>query len=119
MAATVSASHAIFYQFLMSVRQAGETCVVILDVAQDLSRDTLEAIRLLSNFETPGEKLLQIILAGQPNIDETLRRADCEQIRQRLNAVSRITPLTPAEVAEYMGHRLEVAGAFEVEGRFV
>jgi len=109
-AESTAASHRLFYQFLLKIHQAGETCVVILDEAQDLDRDTLEAIRMLSNFETPGAKLLQIVLAGQPALQETLQRPDCEQIRQRLNTVTRMHPLTREGVRSYMAHRLEASG---------
>ena len=94
----------------METHRTGKACVVIFDEAQDLSRDTLEAIRMLSNFETPTGKLVQIVLAGQPRLAETLERPDCEQIRQRLNAVVRLNPLTPSEVHAYMAHRLEIVG---------
>ena len=81
-----------------------------MDEAQDLNRDTLEAIRMLSNFETPSEKLVQIVLAGQPRLGETLQRPDCEQIRQRVNVVARVEPLSHQEVHRYMAHRLQTAG---------
>jgi type II secretory pathway predicted ATPase ExeA len=95
----------------METRRAGKVCVVIFDEAQELSRDTLEAIRMLSNFETPKEKLVQIVLAGQPGLADTLKQPDCYQIRQRLNVVSRLKPLSPEEVPDYMAHRLKTAGA--------
>ncbi|HKD05116.1 MAG TPA: AAA family ATPase [Bryobacteraceae bacterium] len=109
-AGSPAANQQVFYQYLLKCRQQGKTCVVILDEAQDLDRDTLEAVRLLSNFETPDGKLLQIVLAGQPRILETLERADCEQIRQRINVISRLAPLSHSEVREYMAHRLKTAG---------
>jgi type II secretory pathway predicted ATPase ExeA len=109
-AATPAASHRLFYQFLLKMHQAGKTCVVIFDEAQDLDRDTLEAIRMLSNFETPAGKLVQIVLAGQPRLAETLKQPDCEQIRQRINAVSCLATLSRGEVREYMAHRLATAG---------
>jgi MSHA biogenesis protein MshM len=109
-AASPAANHRLLYQHLLKVRQAGKTCVVILDEAQDLDRDTLEAVRLLSNFETPEGKLVQIVLAGQPRLAETLGRPDCEQIRQRINAVSCLETLNGSEVRQYMAHRLETAG---------
>ena len=109
-AESAAASQRLFYHFLLKTREAGKTCVVIFDEAQELDRDTLESIRLLSNFETPEGKLLQIVLAGQPALAETLKRPDCEQIRQRLNAVSHIGPLSHSEVGEYIRHRIETAG---------
>jgi type II secretory pathway predicted ATPase ExeA len=103
-------NHRLFYDHLMEVRRAGKTCVVIFDEAQELNRDTLEAIRMLSNFETLSEKLVQIVLAGQPGLSETLRQAECDQIRQRLSAVCQLRPLNRALVDEYIDHRLQIAG---------
>lgn len=99
-----------FYEYLTETHRTGKTCVVIFDEAQDLNRDTLEAIRMLSNFETPAEKLVQIVLAGQPRLAETLKQPDCEQIRQRLNMIARLTPLNRREVQDYIAHRLKTAG---------
>jgi type II secretory pathway predicted ATPase ExeA len=104
-------NHRLFYEYLMETRRAGKTCVVIFDEAQELNRDTLEAIRMLSNFETLEEKLVQIVLAGQPGLAGTLKRPDCDQIRQRLNMVARLKPLTRQEVHDYIAHRLKTAGA--------
>src|SRR5690242_11550818 len=105
-----AANQRLFYEHLLKTHRSGKTCVVILDEAQDLDRDTLEAIRLLSNFETPTEKLVQIVLAGQPRIAETLRRPDCEQIRQRIGSIARLEPLAGGEVQAYIAHRLETVG---------
>ncbi len=99
------------YKYLTDTRQAGKTCVVIFDEAQGLTQDTLETIRMLSNFETPREKLVQIVLAGQLRLGDTLKKPECEQIRQRLNAIARLAPLTGAEVHAYVSHRLNAAGA--------
>src|ERR1039458_6648211 len=109
-AASPAANHKLFYQYLLKTHSSGKTVVVIFDEAQDLTRDTLEAIRMLSNFETPDGKLVQIILSGQPRLAETLNQPDCEQIRQRFNAIARLEPLTPREVQQYMAHRLQPAG---------
>ncbi len=105
-----AANQRLFHDYLMKTRQEGGNCVVILDEAQHLDRDTLEAIRLLSNFETAEGKLVQIVLAGQPALGEILEQPDCEQIRQRINAISSLTALTHDEVREYMAHRLATAG---------
>src|SRR5271170_190258 len=83
-------NHRLFYEYLMKIRRAGKTCVVVFDETQDLNRDTLDAIRMLSNFETATEKLVQIVVAGQPRLSETLKQPDCEQIRQRFSAVARL-----------------------------
>jgi type II secretory pathway predicted ATPase ExeA len=106
---SAAGNHRLFYEYLAKTHRSGRTCVVVLDEAQGLNRDTLEAIRMLSNFETPTEKLVQIILAGQPRLAETLKQPDCEQIRQRLSAVARLNPLSGSEVYDYMAHRLKIA----------
>jgi type II secretory pathway predicted ATPase ExeA len=108
---SLAQNHRIFYEYLIKTQRSGKTCVVVVDEAQNLSRDTLEAIRMLSNFETPSEKLVQFVLSGQPALLDTLHRPDCEQIRQRVNVTARLTPLDPRAVREYMEHRLTVAGA--------
>jgi general secretion pathway protein A len=109
-AASPAANHRLFYQYMLRTQGAGKTVVVVFDEAQDLSRDTLEAIRMLSNFETPAGKLVQIVLAGQPRLAETLKQPDCEQIRQRFSAIARLEPLTSGEIHAYMAHRLQTAG---------
>ena len=108
---SLAQNHRLFYQFLMTTQRAGKTCVVVVDEAQNLNRDTLEAIRMLSNFETPAGKLVQFVMSGQPPLVETLRRPDCEQLRQRMNVIARLKPLDRRGVREYMEHRLKVAGA--------
>jgi general secretion pathway protein A len=103
-------NYRLFYQYLMKTRAAGKTCVVIFDEAQNLDLSTLEAIRMLSNFETSGQKLIQIVLAGQPRLVEMLKQDASEQIRQRINVVARLHPLASYEVFDYVGHRLQIAG---------
>jgi len=103
-------SHRTFYEYLVKLRLAGKTCVVVFDEAQGLSLNTLEAIRMLSNFETPSEKLVQIVLAGQPQLIETLGRPDCEQLRQRVNYIARLEPVRFREIQDYIAHRLTTAG---------
>jgi type II secretory pathway predicted ATPase ExeA len=102
--------HRVFFEYLTKLRLAGKTCVIIVDEAQELSHDTLEGIRMLSNFETPTEKLVQIILAGQPRLAEKLAEPESEQFRQRLNVVARLQPLSAASIPDYMDHRLRIAG---------
>jgi type II secretory pathway predicted ATPase ExeA len=87
------------------------TCVVILDEAQNLGMEALETVRMLSNFEAPGRKLIQFIFAGQPALAKLLSGPECEQIRQRINIVARLQPLQPSDVGAYIEHRLRVAGA--------
>jgi type II secretory pathway predicted ATPase ExeA len=107
---SLARNHRLFYEYLMKTHRTGRTCVVVFDEAQNLNRGTLEAIRMLSNFETSSAKLVQIVLAGQPPLAGALRRPDYEQIRQRLNVIARLQPLDKAQVREYMEHRLKVAG---------
>ena len=110
-AASPIANQRLLFQYLVKTNAQGKTCVAIFDEAQDLDRYRLEEIRLLSNFETETGKLLQIVLAGQPRIAETLNRPDCEQIRQRCGAVFALKPLSPDESRDYLVHRLKTAGA--------
>lgn len=97
--------------FLIERRRAGQNTVLIIDEAQNLDAETLEQIRLLSNFETPREKLLQIVLVGQPELRARLQLPELRQLRQRIALRATIPPLTPEEVREYIRFRLRVAGA--------
>jgi general secretion pathway protein A len=102
---------AALYRFLTERRRAGSNTVLIVDEAQHLDPATLEQIRLLSNFESPTEKLLQIVLAGQPELLAVLDRADLRQLRQRIAIRATIPPLTAAETRELVRTRLAIAGA--------
>jgi general secretion pathway protein A len=82
----------------------------VVDEAHRLSRELLEEIRLLLNLETPREKLLQIILAGQPELTDTLRRPDLRQLKQRVCCQCKLNPLSLPELKEYIDHRLARAG---------
>jgi type II secretory pathway predicted ATPase ExeA len=88
-----------------------ETCVVVIDEAQNLSWELLEEIRLLTNLETSSEKLLQIILSGQPELEEKLRHPSVRQLRQRISLWCRTQPLTETQTHAYVGERLRLAGA--------
>jgi type II secretory pathway predicted ATPase ExeA len=99
--------------FLIERQRAGQSAVVILDEAQNLDLATLEQIRLLSNFETAREKLLQFILVGQPELRAKLRRPELRQLYQRIGLRCRIDPLSPTEVRECIVTRLRIAGARE------
>src|ERR1022692_4403798 len=81
-----------------------------MDEAQNLSDSALELLRMLSNFETPREKLMQIILSGQPQLAEKLASPNLVQLRQRISIVARLKPFTLQETNGYVGHRLGVAG---------
>jgi len=97
--------------FLMDRLHAGQNAVVILDEAQNLTPETLEQIRLLSNFETSSDKILQIVLAGQPELAATLEQPTLRQFEQRIALRCRIVPLTSSETREYIQTRLRIAGA--------
>ena len=97
-------------RFLIERRRAGEQAVLILDEAHNLDIPTLEQVRLLSNFETAQEKLLQIILVGQPELREKLKRREMRQLYQRIGLRAQIEPLGDDEVREYINTRLRVAG---------
>jgi general secretion pathway protein A len=97
--------------FLIERRRAGQNTVVILDEAHDLDPQTLERIRLLSNFETTTEKLLQILLVGQPELWAKLDTPQLRQLTQRIGLRCQIPALTPGQVRDYIVTRLQVAGA--------
>jgi general secretion pathway protein A len=98
-------------QWLLERYRAGETAVLIVDEAQNLSPEVLEEIRLLTNLETSTEKLLQIILTGQPELEEKLRLPELRQLRQRITLRCHTAPLTLDETFGYVAERLQVAGA--------
>ncbi|MCP5364155.1 MAG: AAA family ATPase [Hyphomicrobiales bacterium] len=95
---------------MLEAHAAGRTCVLIIDEAQNLSVPLLELMRLLTNLETNDQKLLQIILIGQPELRETLKRPELRQLAQRITARYHLGPLTKQQTAEYITHRLRVAG---------
>lgn len=97
--------------FLLDVHAAGGRVVVVIDEAQNLSTEALEQVRLLTNLETSKEKLLQIILLGQPELRDLLRRQSLRQLAQRITARYHLTPLNRSDTERYVRHRLEVAGA--------
>lgn len=99
------------YDFLLAEYQAGRRVVLMVDEAQNLAPEVLEQVRLLANLETGSQPLLQIILAGQPGLGKTLARPDLEQFRQRVAVTYHLAPLDEEEVAPYIHHRLECAGA--------
>jgi type II secretory pathway predicted ATPase ExeA len=97
--------------WLLDRYRAGETAVLIVDEAQNLSSEVLEEIRLLTNLETSTEKLLQIVLAGQPELEEKLKAPSLRQLRQRITLRCRTTPLSLEETFGYVAERLRIAGA--------
>jgi len=98
-------------QFLTEQHVNGRKVLLIVDEAQNLSHRVLEEIRMLSGIETTKEKVLRIILAGQPELDEKLNSKDLVQLAQRVRLRFHLTALTPTEAAAYIDHRLEVAGS--------
>jgi hypothetical protein len=98
-------------QFLTEQHLAGRKVLLIIDEAQNLSYRVLEEIRMLSGIETTKEKVLRIILAGQPELNEKLNSKDLVQLVQRVRLRFHLTALTAAETAAYIDHRLEIAGS--------
>src|SRR5450631_865740 len=96
---------------LLSAHAEGRRIVLIVDEAQNLSAETLEQVRLLTNLETPTQKLLQIILIGQPELRDLLDRNDLRQLAQRITGRYHLKPLSRHETQGYVRHRLRVAGA--------
>jgi general secretion pathway protein A len=96
---------------LLEAHAKGRRVVVIVDEAQNLTPETLEQVRLLTNLETASQKLLQIILIGQPELREVLARVELRQLAQRITGRYHLDPLSRAETAAYVSHRLRVAGS--------
>lgn len=99
--------------FLLKNHNAGRNTVLIIDEAQHLKAEVLEQLRLLTNLETDTKKLLQVILIGQPELQQLLKRQELRQLAQRITARYHLLPLTAEEVGLYVQHRLQVAGRFE------
>src|SRR5215831_4586431 len=111
-AATLSKPQAIvaLERFLRQNRARGHHAILILDEAQNLERDLLEEIRMLSNLEDQGHKLVQLFLVGQPELEEKLARSELRQLRQRITVFYRLSPLTQEDAQNYIHHRISVAG---------
>jgi general secretion pathway protein A len=99
------------YNWLLDRYRAGETAVLIVDEAQNLSDEVLEEIRMLTNLETFTEKLLQIVLVGQPELEVRLKQPQLRQLRQRLTLRTKTHPLTLEETRAYIQQRLRIAGS--------
>jgi general secretion pathway protein A len=97
-------------EVLVAQARLGKRVVVVIDEAQNLDDSVLELIRLLSNFETPREKLIQIILSGQLELAEKIASPDLEQLRQRVSIFSELTPFSREDTQLYIDHRLRIAG---------
>jgi len=98
------------HRFLLEAREKGRNVVLLIDEAQDLSAEVLEQIRLISNLETDTEKLIQIVLMGQSELQEMLSRRELRQLAQRVTAQYHLEPLSRPETEDYIAHRLGVAG---------
>ncbi|MGB5305096.1 MAG: AAA family ATPase [Gammaproteobacteria bacterium] len=98
-------------RYLLEAHANGRRTVLIIDEAQNLSADVLEQVRLLTNLETPTQKLLQIILIGQPELRALLHRDDMRQLAQRVTARYHLEPISREEAGAYIKHRLHVCGA--------
>jgi general secretion pathway protein A len=99
------------YNWLLDRYRAGETAVLIVDEAQNLSDEVLEEIRMLTNLETFTEKLLQIVLVGQPELEHKLKQPQLRQLRQRLTLRAKTYPLSLDETRAYVQQRLRIAGS--------
>jgi general secretion pathway protein A len=100
-----------FEEFLLKAQADGQTVVLVVDEAHKLTLELLEEIRLLTNFETSEQKLLQIILAGQPELASLLNRDDMRQLKQRVAIRLHLNPLQPPDVEQYMRTRWMRAGS--------
>jgi general secretion pathway protein A len=98
-------------QWLLERFRAGKTSVLVVDEAQNLSLQVLEEIRLLTNLETANEKLLQIVLSGQPELEQKLRQPQLRQLRQRITMHCKTSPLSASDMGGYIAERLRIAGA--------
>src|SRR5271154_119232 len=107
---TLPAMQAMLNALLTEEMKAGRRFILIIDEAQNLEERVLESVRLLSNFETPWMKLMQIGIAGQPQLAERLTRPSMAQLRQRISSVIRLEPFTAQEINAYIDHRLWAAG---------
>jgi len=102
-----------FRDFLLGKAREGQKVVVIIDEAQNLPSETMEELRLLSNLETEKEKLLQIILVGQVELEEKLRSDELKQLNQRITIRYRLKPLNKTDTIAYIYHRIRIAGGGE------
>ena len=96
--------------FVLECAKKGRNAVVIIDEAQNLSYEALEMTRLLSNLETETDKLLQIVLVGQPELEEKLAQPELRQLRQRIQIYCRLTPLNRDQTERYIIFRIQKAG---------
>jgi TonB family protein len=98
--------HAILNEHLIKVNEAGKRFLLFIDESQNLKDEVLETVRLLSDFERPQKKLIQVVLSGQPRLLSTLSRPTLFQLRQRISLFAQLEPFAGADVANYIRHRL-------------
>jgi len=98
------------HDFLLRQFEREKNVVVVIDEAQNLTLKTLEEVRLLSNFETDTRKLMQLVLAGQPELSNQLARPELRQLRQRIAVEHHVDFLSHDEIGDYLRHRIDVAG---------
>lgn len=103
---------------LLAIHAAGRNALLVIDEAQNLSLDVLEQVRLLTNLETTEDKLLQVVLIGQPQLGTLLRREELRQLAQRIVARYHLEPLSAPETQRYVRHRLTTAGCKAVDALF-
>jgi len=101
-------------QSLIQISNHGQQAVLIIDEAQAMSLETLEALRLLTNLETEKQKLLQIVLFAQPELDELLKHKSIRQLKQRITFSYQLRPLNYTELVSYINHRLTIANCTQV-----
>jgi general secretion pathway protein A len=97
-------------RYLLEQNAAGRTLVLVIDEAQNLAPEVLEQVRLISNLETERDKLIQIILAGQPELDAIFSRHDLRQLNQRITVRCKLSPMGLDDTKEYISHRLKISG---------
>ena len=102
-------------EFLLVQKREGRRVLLIVDEAQTLTADTLEAVRLLSNLETSTSKLIQILLFGQPELDAVIDSPELRQLRQRISVRWSLEPMTARESRDYVHHRLRIAAGRDVD----
>lgn len=99
------------YRRLIQLARAGKQVVLVIDEAQAMPRETIEALRLLTNLETERRKLLQVVLLGQPELDVLISRPDLRQLKQRIVFADKLRPFTIQGAANYVRHRIRAAGS--------
>jgi len=102
-------------RFLIETNPGGIAAVLVIDEAQNLSTQQLEQIRLLSNLETARDKLLQVVLSGQPELEQKLAKHNLRQLKQRISIKCSLTPLKKEEIEKYVRHRLAKSGKTDLE----